>query len=147
MQRQPGGADLMRTVAAAFEKSDLQPLLDALHDDIVWKSASNVEGLFSFQGEYRNRPGVLDVLANISKDYTFHHMKPKEVLAAGDVVWGYFDVGLCYDAKGKVAQSKTVQLDMAIRWRLKDGKIIEHQAFFDTAYLSRQQRTAPAQTP
>jgi hypothetical protein len=31
---------------------------------------------------------------------------------------------------------------MAIRWRLKDGKIIDHQAFFDTAYLLITQRTA-----
>jgi len=29
---------------------------------------------------------------------------------------------------------------MAIRWQLKDGKIIEHQAFFDTAYLLMVQR-------
>jgi hypothetical protein len=28
---------------------------------------------------------------------------------------------------------------MAIRWRLKDGKIIEHQGFFDTASLLIQQ--------
>jgi ketosteroid isomerase-like protein len=132
------GEALMRTIVAAFEKSDLKPLLDALHEDVVWKSASRQEGLFSFHGEYRNRPGVTEVLSNISKDYTFHHMKPKEVLAAGDVVWGYFDVGLRFDAKGKGAESRTVQLDMAIRWRLKDGRIIEHQAFFDTAHLLMQ---------
>jgi ketosteroid isomerase-like protein len=133
------GEELMRTVMGAFEKSDLNPLLDALHEDVVWKTASRQEGLFSFHGEYKNRPGVMEVLSQISKDYTFHHMKPREVLASGDVVWGYFDVGLRYDAKGKTAEEKTVQLDMAIRWRLKDGKIIEHQAFFDTAHLLMQQ--------
>ena len=139
------GEKLMRTIVAAFAQADLQPLLNALHEDVRWKSASRHGGPFSFHGEHKTRAGVREVLSNIAKDYTFHHMKPKEVLAAGDVVWGYFDVGLCYDAKGKAADSKTVQLDMAIRWRLKDGKIIEHQAFFDTAYLSQQQGTA--QTP
>ena len=133
------GEELMRTVMSAFEKSDLKPLLDALHEDVVWKSASRQEGLFSFHGEYKSRPGVTEVLSHISKDYTFHHMKPREVLACGDVVWGYFDVGVRYDAKGKAAKEKTVQLDMAIRWRLKNGKIIEHQAFFDTAHLLMQQ--------
>ena len=88
------GEELMRTIVAAFEQSDLQPLLNALHDDVVWKSASKHEGPFSFKGEYRNRAGVWEVLANISKDYTFQHMRPKEVIAAGDVVWGYFDVSL-----------------------------------------------------
>jgi ketosteroid isomerase-like protein len=87
------GETLMRTIVAAFSQSDLQPLLDALHDDVVWKSASKHEGLFSFQGEYRNRAGVREVLSNISKDYTFHHMKPKEVIAFGDVVWGLFRRG------------------------------------------------------
>lgn len=129
----------MRKVVAGFEKSDLQPLLNALHEDVVWKSASRHEGPFSFKGDYRNRAGVLEVLSNISKDYTFHHMKPREVLETGNVVWGLFDVGLCYDSKGRPGGSKTIQLDMAIRWQIQDGKIIEHQAFFDTAYLLAQQ--------
>ena len=29
--------------------------------------------------------------------------------------------------------------EFAVRWRLKDGKIIEHQAFWDTASLLIQQ--------
>ena len=126
---------LMRKVVAAFAQSDLQPLLDALHDDVVWKSASRQPGLFSFQGEYRNRAGVREVLSNISKDYTFHHMKPQDIQETGDTVWGLFDVGLRYDHKGRTSEEKIVQLEIAIRWRMKDGKIIEHQAFFDTAYL------------
>ena len=134
-----GAEELMRTVVAAFEKSDLKPLLDALHEDVVWKSASRQEGLFSFQGEYRNRAGVTEALSHISKDYTFHRMKPRDITAAGDVVWGLFDVEVRYDAKGKADGSKSVVLEIAIRWRLKDGKIIEHQAFLDTAYLMMQQ--------
>lgn len=134
-----GGETLMRKVVAAFARSDLQPLWDALHDDVVWKSPSKQEGLFSFHGEYRNRSGVNQLLSFLSKDYTFRRMEPKEILSLGDVVWGYFDAELCYDAKGTGAPPRTVQLDMAIRWRLKDGKIIEHQAFFDTAYLMAQQ--------
>ena len=127
------GAELMRKVAAGFEKSDLQPLLDAIHEDIVWKTATNHEGLFRISGEYKNRPGVLDVLSKISMDYTFHHLKPIEILAGGDVVWGHFDAGLSFDPKGKAGPAKTINLEIAVRWRLKDGKIIEHQAFWDTA--------------
>jgi ketosteroid isomerase-like protein len=133
------GAKLMRKVAAGFEKSDLRPLLDAIHEDIVWKTATRHEGLFRIGGEYKNRPGVLDVLSKISMDYTFHHLKPIEILAGGDVVWGHFDAGLSFDPKGKCGPAKTINLEMAIRWRLKDGKIIEHQAFWDTASLLIQQ--------
>jgi ketosteroid isomerase-like protein len=138
---QMNGEELMRTIVAAFEKSDLQPLLAALHDDVVWKSASRHDcGPFSFKGDYKNKEGVLVVLSKISKDYTFFHMKPKDITACNDLVWGLFDVEARYDAKGRDADAKNVQLDMAIRWRLKDGKIIEHQAFFDTAYLLTQQQ-------
>ena len=34
------GENLMRSVVAAFAKSDLRPLLNARHEDVVWKSAS-----------------------------------------------------------------------------------------------------------
>ena len=134
-----GGEALMRKVMAAFAQSDLRPLLDALHEDVVWKSASKQEGLFSFHGAYKNPSGVKQLLSFLSKDYTFRRMEPKEILSVGDVVWGYFDAEVCYDAKGTGAEPKTIELDMAIRWRLKDGKIIEHRAFFDTAYLMAEQ--------
>jgi len=133
------GAVLMRRVAAGFEKSNLQPHLDAMHEDIVWKTASKQEGVFRFGGEYKGRPGVLDVLSKISFDYTFQRLTPKEILANDDVVWGLFDAALSFDPKGQSVPSNSVNLDMAIHWRLKDGKIIEHQAFFDTAALLMQQ--------
>ena len=138
------GAELMRKVVAAFEKSDLQPLYDAIHEDIVWKTASQQEGLFRFGGEYRDRPGLLAILSILSQNYTFYRFHPKEVIATGDVVWGHFDVGLFFDPKGEGKPKKHITLEMAIRWRLKDGKIIEHQGFFDTASLLIQQGTRPA---
>ena len=142
-----GPEDLMLNIVAAFEKSDLQPLLDALHEDIVWKTASRQQGLFSFHGEYRNRAGVTEVLAQISKDYTFQRIKPKEVISARNVVWGLFDVEVRYDPKGETGRSRKIDLEIAVRWRLSDGKIIEHQVFFDTAYLlAEQQKAAQAGT-
>ena len=131
--------ELMRTVAAGFERSDLRPLLAALHEDIVWRSASRVGGPFSFEGDYRHRTGVVEVLSNIARDYTFLSMTPREITAKGDTVWGLFDAVVRFDRKGTIAEPRTVALEIAIRWRLKDGKIAEHQAFFDTAYLLQQQ--------
>jgi ketosteroid isomerase-like protein len=51
------GAELMRKVVAAFGNSDLQLLLDAIHEDIVWKTASKHEGVFRFDGQYKTRRG------------------------------------------------------------------------------------------
>jgi ketosteroid isomerase-like protein len=126
----------MRTVMSAFGKSDLGPLMEVLHPDVVWKSASREPGLFSFQGEYKNRAGVIEVLSNISKNYTFHHITPKEITAAGDVVWALCDLKVSYDAKGQGIAPKIIEMQMAVRWTFKEGKVIEHQAFMDTAHLA-----------
>jgi ketosteroid isomerase-like protein len=142
MEQAVDGVSLMRRIAAAFAVSDLQPLYDAMHEDIVWKSASGLEGLFRFNGAYEKRAGILLVLGNLSKAYTFYRFNPKEIIASGETVWGIFDVGLHFDPKGVSEPKKHVALEMAIRWRLKDGKIIEHQAFFDTASLLVQQGTS-----
>jgi ketosteroid isomerase-like protein len=129
---------LMRKVAAAFEKGDLRPLLDSIHPEIVWKAASDNAGLFRFAGPHRDRAGVLDVTAKIAMEYTFARFQPREIVAKGDIVWGLFDAEVSYlPVDG--SQRKNATLEIAIRWRLKDGKIIEHQGFFDTAKLLMEQ--------
>jgi hypothetical protein len=40
---------LMRSVAEAFEKSDLRPLLNAIDDKCVWKSAATLAGIVEHQ--------------------------------------------------------------------------------------------------
>jgi ketosteroid isomerase-like protein len=133
------GAELLRKVAAGFEKSDMQPLLDAMHDEIVWKTASKQEGVFRFGGEYHGRAGLMTVLSQLAMDYTFRRITPKEILASDDTVWALCDAVLSFDPKGKSVTANTVDLEIAIHWKLKDGRIIEHQAFFDTAALLIQQ--------
>jgi ketosteroid isomerase-like protein len=132
------GAELMRTIAAAFEKSDLQPLLDAIHPDIVWKTGAKSPGLFRFSGEYK-KGAIRELLAQIAMDYTVHRFAPKDIISSGDIVWGLFDISLSFDQKVTLARPKIVEMEMAIRWRIKDGKIIEHQGFFDTVSLLLQQ--------
>ena len=134
------GKELMRSIVAAFEQSQIKPLLDALDDNVVWKSASReANGPFSFKGNYRNRDGVIEVMAQIAKNYTFEYMRAREIAEDGDIVWGLFDAGVRYDAKGQGIAARTAKLEIAIRWRIRNGKIVEHQAFFDTAHLFVQQ--------
>ena len=51
------GAELMRKVARAFEQSDVQPLLDAIHDEIVWANTRKqcMRASSASTGEYKNR--------------------------------------------------------------------------------------------
>jgi ketosteroid isomerase-like protein len=135
--------ELMRVVTAAFETGDLRPLLSAVHPEIVWKAASPHTSLFRFGGVHHRREGVLDVTAQIAMDYVFRKFKPREIVAKGDIVWGLFEVEAVFEFQNGKPGPKPVELEIAIRWRLKDGKIIEHQAFFDTASLLAQRGELP----
>jgi ketosteroid isomerase-like protein len=132
-------AAMMRKVAEAFAQADLRPLFDAIAENIVWKSASNVEGAFIFGGTYRNRLGVLEVTSEISAAHVFRRFSPKEIVSSGDVVWGLFQVAGDYLPSGRSRARKPFEFECAIRWRMQGKKVVEHQAFFDTYYLLRQQ--------
>ena len=120
--------DLVTTVMRALEKANFQPLFLALSDDVVWKSAATVKGLFRFGGTYTGRDGVETWKREFEHDYTVRAIIPREIISKDDVLWSLFRVDLFY--KPTWAQ---ICFDCAMRWRLKDGKIVERQAFVDTA--------------
>ena len=80
-------------------------------------------------------------------DYTFYRFKPREIVAKGNVVWGLFDAEIGYKPFVGRDTAKHVCLEIAIRWQLQDGLIIEHQGFFDTASLLTQQGQAVGSLP
>ncbi|HTW53761.1 MAG TPA: nuclear transport factor 2 family protein [Stellaceae bacterium] len=132
-------AELMRRVAAGFEQSDLRPLLEALHPDVIWKSASSEAGpLLRFGGTHNGRAGVTKVLATVAADYRYRRFKPLEIVESGEIVWGIFDAVIeHFPTVRERRRAKEIAFECAIRWRVRDGKILEHQAFFDTAAVQR----------
>lgn len=114
----------------AVENANFEPLYKAMSDDVVWKSAATMKGFFRFGGEYKGRKGVEALISELETDYTLRSLTTREVISKGDVTWGLFWVDLFY--KPTMAQ---VCFDFAIRWRLKDGKVVEHQGFIDTAAM------------
>ncbi|HML11079.1 MAG TPA: nuclear transport factor 2 family protein [Stellaceae bacterium] len=130
------GDVLMRRVAEAFEMADLRPLFDAIDDKIVWKSAVTTTGTFGFGGVYRNRAGVVQLTTQVISAYNIERLRPKEIIESGNTVWGLFNV------EGEFRPSVAVgrfKCDYAVRWRLRRGKIVEHQGFVDTHALLQQQ--------
>lgn len=124
---------LMARVARAFAQGDLQPLTDALDDKAVWTSNSPVE-FFRIGGTRRDRTGTAEQLALLSASYVFRRFEPKEIVAEGETVWGLFDVDATHIPTGK-----PVTVDLAIRWIVRDGKVVSHQGFFDSASMLIQQ--------
>jgi len=115
-------------------------LVAAADANIVWKSGATKKGPFRFGGTYEKTPGLLEVLLEISTRYTFRRFEPKEIVCSGELVFGLFDVELDYrnSADGRL-EPKPVATEFVLRWRVRDNKILEHQAFFDTASMLVQQ--------
>jgi ketosteroid isomerase-like protein len=124
---------LMAKVAAAFKEGDIRLLKESIADDVSWKSTSPAS-LFRFGGEHFNRNGVTDLLALLFVSYLFRRFDPKEIIAENDVVWGLFEVEAVH-----LPTRATIRTDIAVRWRIRDGKVIEHQGIFDTASVLIQQ--------
>ena len=133
---------LMKDCIESWGQGDLRPVRRALHDDVVWFSASTQwDDRLRSGGVHKGRASVLLLLAKIATGYSTTMCRAKEVISSGEIVWGLFDFRANYIGRPD-RQKKTVGLDMAFRWRIRKGKIIEAQTFFDTASLLSQQSEA-----
>jgi ketosteroid isomerase-like protein len=133
MTQEQANKNLMLSVLAAFKDGNLVPLFEALSPDIVWTATAPKE-FFRFGGTHRGIAGMMEYTALLFSRYHFTRFKPKIVTAKGDQVWGLFEVEALHQPN-----SRYVRSDIAIRWTVKDGKITEHQGFFDTAGVLMQQ--------
>jgi ketosteroid isomerase-like protein len=124
---------LMLSVFAAFKDSDLGPLFDAIHPDVVWKVTAPKE-FFRFGGTHRGIAGIREYTALLFSRYHFVRFQPKVVTAKGEQVFGLFEAEAKHRPSGRYVKS-----DIAIRWLVREGKVIEHQGFFDTAGVLIQQ--------
>jgi len=122
---------LMHEITEAFVESDLRPLLRALDDNIVWKSAASVkDGTLRFAGIHTGIRDVRAALATIAADFRLLRFKPIEIEESGEIVWGMF-----YTTIESRKTHRRVNFNCVLRWRVRKGKVVEHQAFFDTALV------------
>jgi len=133
---------LMKDCIEAWGQGDLAPVRSALHDDVVWISAAtDWDDRLRSGGVHRGRANVLTLLAKIATGYITSACRAKEIVSHGEIVWGLFDF------RGRYIDNanKPVGIEMAFRWRILGGKIVEAQTFFDTAGLLGQQGQPAAQ--
>jgi hypothetical protein len=132
--------ELMRAVTKGIATNDMRPLMAAIDDNTVWKTAASAGSPFRFGGEYRTRAGVADVTSNIFSAYTFLIFDDREIISSGEVAWGLFDVTCLYHpAKKRGLEDKLVRYEFALRLHVRDDKIREWHGFFDTLSLLYQQ--------
>jgi ketosteroid isomerase-like protein len=133
MTQELANKTLMLSVIAAFADGNLEPLFAALSPEVVWK-ATAPRAFFRFGGTHRGLAGMKEYTALLFSRYHFTRFTPRILTAKDDQVWGVFEAEALHQPSGK-----HVQTDISIRWTVKDGKITEHQGFFDTAGVLMQQ--------
>ena len=125
---------LMRRLAKAVENSDLQSLVAAVDEQVVWYVGGRDPGILGLGGSYVSRAGLLEVTARLATRFNFYRFAPKEILAEGEIVWGWFDVAASLVGR----PNQQVQCDVVLRWRVRNGKVLESRSFYDTALVASQ---------
>ncbi len=132
---------LMKNAVEAWGRADNGPVYAALDDNVLWVSAATRwDNRLRSGGVHKGRGNVIALLSKISTVYFNHACAAKEIVSSGEIVWGVFQVASIYALpEDRYVVRRPLSWEMALRWRVRDGKIIDAQTFFDTAELLRQQ--------
>lgn len=118
---------LIQNAYAAFQRGDIQTILDSLTRDVKW-IAPNIQPV---AGTYRGPQEVATFFQRVSETVEFLSFEPHEYVAQGDrvIVLGHY--------KG-IARStgRSYDTDWVMAFKLTNGKVSEFQEFTDTAMIS-----------
>ena len=133
MDQELSNKNLMLSVVRAFKEGLVEPLFAAISQNVMWRTNAP-PAFFRFGG---TRLGQAEVKAHVSlvfAQYHFIRFEPKVTLTQGEMVLGQFEVEAFHQRT-----SRTVKCDISLRWTIRNGKIVEHHSFFDTAGVLLQQ--------
>lgn len=112
---------LITAIYERLEMGDVAPLIEALHDDFVWRHHAKI-GTFKFAGEWTGKEDVLARLAELNDEMTGEE----------DRLWVLCRVERL-NLRGETMATETAQF-----YRFKDGKIIAFNEILDTALILQQ---------
>ena len=119
----------VQRILSAYALSDLGPLLEAIHPDIVWTSQGPAAH-YGFGGGHKGRAGTLAGMAKIATDYQLNGYEVAELVAEGDVVWMTANVDFSHRKSGA-----RLKFPLVSRWQFKDGKVVALTEYYDSASL------------
>jgi len=122
---------LIKGIYDAFGKGDVPGVLGAFSPDIVWNEAENFP--YADKNPYVGPDAILNgVFARCIGEWDGFAVAPDEIFDAGDtiVAVGRY-LGTCK------ATGKSMKLQMAHVWRVKNGKVAQFQQYADTLQIAR----------
>ena len=117
---------------AAFQRGDVNTILNALADNVEWEGVKGTEGVAPHAGIRRGRAAVAEFFQIVGSTLDFQAFEPKEFVAQGDTVVA---IG-SYTATVK-ATRKSTSSDWTMIFNFQDGKITRFREFTDSAQLVR----------
>ena len=122
-----GNVQVIQAAYAAFEREDIQSILDSLSERVEW-IGPEVEPV---AGTYRGKDEVAGFFRKANEIAEFSSFEPREYVAQGDRVIALGS----YRAKAR-STGRFYECDWAMAFTVEDGKITEFQEFTDTATIA-----------
>jgi ketosteroid isomerase-like protein len=121
--------DSVRGAYDAFAKGDIPSVLDFLSPDIEWTEA---EG-FPYGGTYTGPDAVLaGVFMRLGTEWEGFAAVPDEFIDGGETVVALGKYGGKYKATGK-----SLQVNFAHVWKVREGKAVRFVQYVDTLVVQR----------
>ena len=118
--------DIVQRIYEAVGNGDIPALLDLLADDVEWTYQG--PSVIPFAGTRRGREGVAEFFSLLGENLEFEEFEPRDFVAQGDTV-----VVVGYERNLIKPTDRTFEQEWAHVFTLRDGKIIKHWSFEDTA--------------
>jgi uncharacterized protein len=121
--------EIVQQCYADFGSGNIEGLLNALKDDIVWIDPGHVGNVY--KGKRLGKEQVLDFFKNLSQEITITQFEVRSLSETGNKVFAEGFVA----AHGNVSKVKA-DSDWAMVWELENGKVKYHHLYLDTNALA-----------
>lgn len=120
--------EIVKQGYANFLQGNIPAMLDLLSDDIEWTlpASANV----SFSGTFRGKDGVLNFFQNVGSTNDITEFAVDAYIADGNYVVALGHLSAKAKPTGKTSSNKWAHV-----WQLKNGKVISHYEYADTAEI------------
>ena len=112
----------------SFLQGNIPALVELLSEEITWELPSSAGVPFS--GTFHGKQGVLNFFQQVAAANDFHEFNVTDFIADGDKVVALGNLKATSRATGKTSSNKWAHF-----WQLKDGKVIRHYEYADTAEI------------
>ncbi|MGD2134076.1 MAG: nuclear transport factor 2 family protein [Maricaulaceae bacterium] len=123
----PTNKELMTSIFDELAKANGRPFVEALADDVVWRSI----GSHAWAGRFEGKEAIVDqIFRPLRERIGVPTTRARRIIADGDIV--------VVQANGEnvTAEGTPYCNDYCFVYRLKDGKIVEVEEYLDTELVT-----------